>query len=140
MAKFPSSEWLDAYVEKINSSDEYQEAAATWEGDLAYVFGAEPDKGVPEDVWVWVDLWHGKCRDHRYGVTPEEGSAAKFLIRAPYTRWKEVMNGDLDPIKGMMTGKLKLKGNLPMLVRYTRAAKVLVKLAGEVPTEYPDGN
>jgi putative sterol carrier protein len=140
MAKFPSSEWLDAYVERINSSDEYQEAAATWEGDLAYVFGAEPDKGVPEDVWVWVDLWHGKCRDHRYGVTPEEGSAAKFLIRAPYTRWKEVMSGDLDPIKGMMTGKLKLKGNLPMLVRYTRAAKVLVKLAGEVPTEYADGN
>ncbi|MFP5225589.1 MAG: SCP2 sterol-binding domain-containing protein [Actinomycetota bacterium] len=140
MAKFPSSEWLDAYVDKINSSDEYQEAAATWEGDLVYVFGAEPDKGVPEDVWVWVDLWHGKCRDYRYGVTPDEGSSAKFLIRAPYTRWKEVMKGELDPIKGMMTGKLKLKGNLPMLVRYTRAAKVLVKLAGEVPTEFADEN
>lgn len=138
MAKFPSTEWLDSYVELINASADYQEAASTWEGDLAYVFGAEPDKGVPEDVWVWVDLWHGQCRDHRYGVTPEEGGKAKFIIRAPYTRWKEVMRGELDPIKGMMTGKLKLKGNLPMLVRYTRAAKALVLIAGTVPTEFSD--
>lgn len=138
MARFPSAQWLDDYVGLINASAEYEEAASTWEGDLAYVFGAEPDKGVPEDVWVWVDLWHGKCREHRYDVTPDEGGAAKFIIRAPYTRWKEVMQGELDPIKGMMTGKLKLKGNLPMLVRYTRAAKVLVSIAGTVPTEFVD--
>ena len=46
MADFPSEEWLKLYVERINSSKEYQEAAATWEGDIAYVFEAEPDKGV----------------------------------------------------------------------------------------------
>jgi putative sterol carrier protein len=138
VVRFPSAEWLDAYVTKINASPEYGEAAATWEGDLTYVFGAEPDKGVPQDVWVWMDLFHGRCRAQRYDVGEEEGSKAKFLIRAPYTRWKEVMTGELDPIKGMMTGKLKLKGNLATLVRYTRAAKVLVALAGEVETTFAD--
>lgn len=138
MPLFPSAEWLDAYAAKINASPEYAEAAATWEGDLTYVFGAEPDKGVPADVWVWMDLFHGACRSQRYDVGEVDGSAAKFLIRAPYTRWKEVMTGDLDPIKGMMTGKLKLKGNLATLVRYTRAAKVLVSLAGEVETHWAD--
>lgn len=138
MLRFPSAEWLDAYAEQINASATYQEAAATWEGDLAYVFQAEPDKGVPADVWAWMDLHHGKCRGVRFDVPPAEGEQAKFIIRAPYTRWKEVMRGELDPIKGMMTGKLKLKGNLPTLVRYTRAAKVLVELAGTVPTEFVD--
>jgi putative sterol carrier protein len=138
MPEFPSEAWLTEYVALINASADYQEAAATWEGDVTYVFEAEPDKGVPEDLYAWLDLWHGECREGRYGVTPEEGDAAKFVIRAPYTRWKEVIRKELDPVKGMMQGKLRLKGDLPTIVRYVRAANVLVNLAGSVPTEFVD--
>lgn len=138
MPVFPSEEWLDDYVERINSSKEYEEAAATWEGDLSYVFEREPDKGVPDDVWVWIDLWHGKCRGAKQGVPQEEGEKAKFIIRAPYSRWKEVIRRELDPIKGMMQGKLKLKGDLPTIVRYVKAANELVNIAASVPTEFVD--
>ena len=138
MPLFPGREWLDEYVVRINQSAEYREAAATWEGDIAYVFEAEPDKGVPEEQWAWLDLWHGECREARYPVTPEEGEKAKFIIRAPYSRWKEVIKKELDPVKGMMQGKLKLKGDLPTIVRYVKAANELVNLAASVPTEFVD--
>jgi putative sterol carrier protein len=138
MPLFPSEEWLNDYVERINASKEYEEAAATWEGDLSYVFEREPDKGVPEDVWVWIDLWHGKCRGAKMNVTQEEGEKAKFTIRAPYSRWKEVIRKELDPVKGMMQGKLKLKGDLPTIVRYVKAANELVNIAASVPTEFVD--
>lgn len=138
MALFPSEEWMKLYVEKINSSKDYEEAASTWEGDLAYVFEAEPDKGVPNDVWSWADLWHGKCRDSKWDIPAEEGEKAKFIIRAPYSRWKEVINKELDPVKGMMQGKLKLKGDLPTIVRYVKASNELVNLAAQVPTEFVD--
>ena len=138
MALFPSAEWLDLYAQRINESPEYKEAAASWEGDVSYVFEAEPDKGLAEETWAWLDLWHGECRGHRYGVPPEEGERAKFIIRAPYSRWKEVINKELDPVKGMMQGKLKLKGDLPTIVRYVKAANELVNLAGTVPTEFVD--
>ena len=138
MPQFPSEAWLDEYVVRINASKEYEEAAATWEGDLSYVFEAEPDKGVPQDVWVWIDLYHGKCRGARFDVTQDEGEKAKFLIRAPYSRWKEVIRRELDPIKGMMQGKLKLKGDLPTIVRYVKAANELVNIASTVPTEFAD--
>jgi putative sterol carrier protein len=137
MAEFPSEEWLKEYVERINGSPAYKEAAATWEGDVAYVIEAEPDKGVPETVWAWLDLWHGECREGKL-ISPEEGEKAKFLIRAPYSRWKEVIKKELDPIKGMMQGKLKLKGDLPTIVRYVKASNELVNLAQTVPTEFPD--
>jgi putative sterol carrier protein len=138
MPEFPSPEWLEVYVERINQSPEYKEAAATWEGDVAYVFEAEPDRGVPEDLWAWLDLWHGQCRDSKYGLPPEEGEKSKFIIRAPYSRWKEVIKKELDPVKGMMQGKLKLKGDLPTIVRYVKAANELVNLAATVPTEFVD--
>ena len=137
MAEFPSEEWLKEYVERINGSPAYKEAAATWEGDVAYVIEAEPDKGVPETVWAWLDLWHGECRGGKL-ISPEEGEKAQFLIRAPYSRWKEVIRKELDPIKGMMQGKLKLKGDLPTIVRYVKASNELVNLAQTVQTEFPD--
>ncbi len=137
VAMFPSDEWLTIYAERINGSTEYGDAASTWEGDVAFVFEAEPDKGVPEDVWAELDLWHGECRGASI-VTPEKGGEAPYVISAPYTRWKEVLRGELDPIKGMMQGKLKLQGDLPTIVRYVRAANELVNLTQTVPTEFLD--
>jgi putative sterol carrier protein len=137
MAVFPSEEWLRVYQERINGSPEYRQAAKTWEGGVSFVFEAEPDKRVPDDLWAWLDLWHGECRAARM-VTAEEGARAPYVIRAPYTRWKDVLLGDLDPVKGMMQGKLKLQGDLPTIIRYVRAANELVHLTGSVPTEFLD--
>jgi putative sterol carrier protein len=138
MALYPSSEWLDEYVKLINASENYKEAADTWEGDVTFCFEGEPDKGVPEDIFAWLDLWHGECRGAKYGVSKEEGEAAKFVIRAPYSRWKEIIRKELDPIKGMMQGKIKLSGSLPTIVRYVKASNELVNIAGDVPTEFVD--
>jgi putative sterol carrier protein len=137
VAVFPSDEWLHIYAERINASSEYREAAATWEGDISFVFEAEPDKHVPHDLWARIDLWHGACNGARM-VAPEDGGGTPYVIRAPYTRWKEVLAGDLDPVKGMMQGKLKLQGDLPTIIRYVRAANELVHLTTTVPTEYLD--
>jgi putative sterol carrier protein len=137
MPEFPSPEWLAEYVERINASPAYREAAATWEGDVAYVIEPEPDRGVAQEVVAWLDLWHGECRGARI-VTAEEGEKARFVIRAPYSRWKEVIRKELDPVKGMMQGKLKLKGDLPTIVRYVKAANELVNLAQTVDTQFLD--
>ncbi|MGH2767800.1 MAG: SCP2 sterol-binding domain-containing protein [Acidimicrobiales bacterium] len=138
MPLFPSEEWLLTYVDRVNSSQAYEAAAATWEGDVTFVFEAEGDKGVPEDIYAWMDLWHGKCRRARYGVGADEGQKARFLVRGPYSRWKEIVRKELDPIKAILQGKLKLKGDLPVIVRYMDAANELVNLAGEVPTTFVD--
>jgi putative sterol carrier protein len=137
MAIFPSDEWLTAFAGLVNGSEEYREAAASWEGDIAFVFEAEPDRGVPDDVWAVLGLWHGECRSARV-VTPAEGARARYIIRAPYSRWKDVLRERLEPVKGMMQGKLKLQGDLPTIVRHVRAANELVRLTTLVPTEFLD--
>ena len=137
MATFPSDDWLRTYREHINDSADYHEAATDWEGDISFVFEAEPDKCVPVDLWAWLDLWHGECRG-AHMVAADEGGKARFVIRAPYSRWKEVLGGDLDPVKGMMQGKLKVLGDLPTIIRYVRAANELVHLTTTVPTEFLD--
>jgi putative sterol carrier protein len=134
---FATDEWFRALEDRINASRAYRDAAADWEGDIAFVIQAEPDRRVPADIWGYLDLWHGACRDARV-VTPERGVDARYVLTAPYTRWKDIVRGDLDPIKAMMQGKLKVRGDLPTIVRYVRAADELVQLTGEVETSFPD--
>ena len=137
MPTFPTDEWFRAFVDLINGSDEYRAAASDWEGDIAFQILAEPDRGFPETVWGYLDLWHGKCR--RGGVVAEaEAASAAYTLTAPYTRWKDVVLGDLDPIKGMMQGKLRVRGDLPRIVREVRSASELVRLTGEVDTVFAD--
>ena len=60
------------------------------------------------------------------------------MIRAPYSRWKDVVLGELDPVRAMMQGKLRVRGDLPTIVRYVKAADELVHLCSKVPTPFPD--
>jgi hypothetical protein len=43
MAKFGTQEWYDVYMEEINNSKSYEEAARTWEGDFYFIV----EKGGP---------------------------------------------------------------------------------------------
>jgi putative sterol carrier protein len=137
MPEFPTDPWVKAFVEQINGSAEYADSAAGWEGDVAIVIEAEPDHGVPQTVWALLELHAGACRGG--GVVDEErGARAPFVIRAAYSRWKDVIRGDLDPIKGMMQGKLKVQGDLPAIIRYARATSELAHLTQLVDTTFPD--
>lgn len=138
MPLFPSDEWFQEYISLINGSREYAEAAGEWEGDVALLIEAEPDKHVPHDVWALLDLWHESCRGGGV-VDPERGRQAAFVIRAPYARWKDVVRGDLEPVKAMMQGKIRVQGDLPAIVRQIRAVNELVHLAGQIDTDFPDG-
>src|SRR4029079_17341694 len=115
MALFPGSEWWSAYEAAIKASPVYPDVSADWEGDVAFVIEAEPDKGIDDAVCGWLDLWHGECRGARWAIPLEEAERAPFVIRAPYTRWKQVIRGELDPVKAMMQGKLKVHGDLPAI-------------------------
>ncbi|MFN8232857.1 MAG: SCP2 sterol-binding domain-containing protein [Actinomycetota bacterium] len=138
MPLFPSDAWFQDFVEVINASERYREVAADWEGDVAFAIEAEPDKGVPLTVYGWLDLWHGACRSG--GIVDEpKASGSRYLIRAPFSRWRDLLEGDLDPIRGMMQGKLRVRGDLPTILRYVNAANELVHLTGSVSTSYPEG-
>ena len=137
MFEFPTREWFGALVDAINGSAAYREAAADWEGDVAFVIEADPERAVPDDVWGYLDLWHGRCREGGL-VTPDRGAEAEFVISAAYRRWKDVVRGELDPVRAMMQGKLRVRGDLPKILRSVQAAHELVVLCGDVPTRFPD--
>jgi len=133
LAKFPSEEWIEIFMQELNANNNYEEAAKTWEGD--FLFLIEPDADLKESATFYVDLWHGKCRGVAF-LKPGEEKQAAFVYSGPYGNWKKLINKQIDPIQGLLTGKFKLKGDMVKVLRAVRAAKELVETAGKVPTEF----
>jgi putative sterol carrier protein len=135
---FPSLEWIEEYKKQINLSEGYKKAAATWTaGAVALVVSAKSEIGLNEDIGIWLDLHQGICREAKK-VSLEEAQKAPFCIIADYSRWKQVIKKELEPVKGMMQGKLKLKGDLPTIVRYVKAAQELVECSTRIETTFMD--
>jgi putative sterol carrier protein len=131
---FPSDAWIKAMMEDLNGSTNYLEAAKNWEGDFFFV--VEPGGGLEQTVILYMDLFHGKCRSAY--VLPD-GAEIKpaFRLVGPVATWKKVMTRKLDPMQAMMTGQLKLQGNMAVVMRNVRAAKELVESCTRIPTEFP---
>jgi putative sterol carrier protein len=131
---FPSDAWIKAMMEDLNNSDSYLQAAKNWEGDFYFII--DPGGDLNETVVLYMDLWHGKCRSAC--LAPEnDGFNPEFRLSAPVETWKKVMTKKLDPMQAMMTGQLKLTGNMSMVMKNVRAAKELVESCTRIPTEFP---
>ena len=132
-----SPEWAQQFKDEINRSEVYRQAAKGWKWTVGLVVEAEPDRSFPEAKGIVMDLFDGQARDIRVGAAAE-AQACDFVITAPYSRWKQVATKELDATRGMLQGKLKLKGDLPTIVRYTKASQEMTECTTRVPVKWPD--
>lgn len=131
--KFPSDEWVKALKKILNESESYQRSAKDWEGD--FIFIVEADENYSDTSYLLVELLHGKCLGAGM-ADPDNLPETDYTVSAPFTNWKKVIDAKLDPIQGMMTGQLKLKGNLMKVIRYPKAAQEIVSCCSLIPTEW----
>ena len=132
--EFPSAEWIEKYMEILNKNAAYEDAAKTWEGDFVFEVTADGTI-VKEPIRFYLDLWHGKCREARMAGPDDK---AEFVYAGPYKNWRDLFDGKIDPIKGIMARKFKLDGDMGKVMRYTKAALELVATTRQIPTKFLD--
>jgi putative sterol carrier protein len=134
MAKFPSDEWVKEYMAKLNANAVYADAAKNWEG--AMVFVVQKDTTFDRDAYIYLDLYHGQCRDAKFSLTESDLPKPEYRYIGPFANWRRLMNKEIDPIQGLLTGKFKLQGSMMKVMRFTKAAKEMVNTTTMVQTEF----
>jgi putative sterol carrier protein len=132
-----SDDWARACAEVLNQRLGYRAAAATWEGAILLMMTAIGPDQVERRVFL--DLWHGDCREAR-AAGPDDEAAARYVLSGTVFAWRQVLTGIQAPLVAIMTGKLRLtKGSLIELIPHVNAAKELVAAAALVQATFPDG-
>ncbi len=138
--KFGTPEWAEAYQKAINDNPNYKDAAGPegfppdgWEGDFLFI--VEPSGNLDHEIRMFVGLYHGECTGARIVGEGEEVDA-EYVYSGPYDAWVQVLKKELDPIRGLLAGKFKLKGDMAKVLRATRAAQELVVSTTMIDTEF----
>jgi putative sterol carrier protein len=148
MPKLFSHEWLELYEVALNKNEEYAKAASWWTGD--FIFIVRSSGNLDHDIFAFIGLKHGKCTGVKtvtgkgeYEVVGEGESASsddklgvEYTYEASYDSWLKILKGELDPIRGLLSGQAKIQGNMAKVLKATDAAKELVKTAGEIDTDW----
>ena len=148
MPKFLSEEWLDLYKDALNANEAYAKAASWWTGDFVFIVRAAGN--LDHDVMAFIGLTHGKCTgvksisgEDEYevvkpgeNVSSSEKLAVEYTYEANYDTWVQILKGDLDPIRGLLSGQSKIQGEMAKVLKATDAAKELVRTATLIDTEY----
>lgn len=132
---FPSQAWLEAFIETLNQDERYAKVAHNWEGDFAFII--EPDDPESDEiVYFYLDLWHGKCRGGEMAASLEEmPKKPEFIMSASESVFKKVLTGDLDPMQGMLTRKLRVQGNMAYILRNVPTVLEFVRCCKLIPIE-----
>ena len=131
--KFPSQEWIFEVRDLLNASESYQRSAKDWEGD--FIFVVEPDESFSETAYLHLQLYHGKSPGAAV-VDVENLPETEYTLNAPFSTWRKVIDGKLDPIQGIPTRRIKLDGNLVKIMKHVKAAQELVVCATKVDTTF----
>jgi len=132
-AIFPSAEWLNALEVKLNGDAHYNQIAKNWEGDL--IFEIQAQGNLKQQLIMYLDLWHGKCRKVEYAPDSASHPKSTFILRSPYDNFTAILQGRLDPMTAMMTSKLKVEGSLAYMMRNVPTVLDFVRCAREITTD-----
>ena len=115
--------WVRAWRERINSSEEYRAAAATWNGTVGLrIDGDEP-------AAIVLELERGTCRSANRTELEALGEAG-HVLRATHEAWRRILEENKDPVWALMSGKIQLeRGSMGGLLPYAQAARELLACA-----------
>lgn len=136
-----TQEWYEALARALNSSKEYEEAAADWEGDLIFIVEGDdqsPYTPVGEKLMFYIDLYHGKVRSWRK-LEREEDVQVAYKIRGPASVWEEILCGLAEPTQSLLQGRLQIEGDMARILRSVQSLQAMVDILNVVPTEWPKG-
>lgn len=133
-----ADDWIGAWAAKLNESESYSEVGQGWgigfNGD--FLFEIQPDEVFDGDaIYLFVALEDGECTG-AYQTTDPEGEDWGFAYRGDYSHWKQLIQGALGAIDGLMEGKFDLDGDMQKVLQYSQAAIVMTENAGDVDTEF----
>ena len=124
--KFLSDEWAEALKAELNQSADFQQAAAGHTATIQQVI-----TGADGTTNYWITIGEGKID---LGVGDIEGEDA--TITQSYDSAAALAKGELSPVTAVMTGKLKIAGNMGMILGLQGALAQLPAAMAKIDVEY----
>jgi putative sterol carrier protein len=124
--KFLSPEWAEALKAELNADDAFKQAAAGQRATIQQVITT-----ADGDIHHWITIADGRVD---LGLGDVEGEDA--TITQSYESAAALAKGELSPVTAFMTGRLKIAGNMGMILGLQGALARLPAAMAKIDVEY----
>ena len=124
--KFLSTEWADAVKAQLNANDAFRQAAAGQKATIQQVITSSEG-----DTHYWIEIAEGEID---MGVGDADGPDA--TITQSYETAVKLATSELSVVTAFMTGKVKVAGNMGLLMSLQGALSQLPAAMQSVDTDY----
>ena len=129
---FLSEEWVQQIPEAINNNAAYQKAAKSISDRMAFIVKGNHPATDTGETHFYLEVKKGECVE----AVREKRTKADFFLTGSYDNWKAVLDGDMDVIKAVTKGKIKMKGSMIRMLKNAIPTAKLVGCFQSVPTRY----
>lgn len=139
MPVFPSKEWCEQAVALVNGDPESVLAGKGWTGDFGAVIEAEVGR-LAQSFVVHIVPKDGVITRFEVLRDPDdlEDIEPAYLARAPYSIWKGLLIGTLDPIETVLKGRIQMQGDLQPLMQRMRYRGIVDRVFAALDTQFVD--
>jgi len=89
--------------------------------DVAKKMGElKPEDYNKAQTFMLAGFWHGEMTGLKI-IGPEDNTDARFVLAGPFGNWKEMVYGRQDATKLVMSGRLKLTGDMSYMMKNIRS-------------------
>ena len=124
--KFLSTEWADAVKAELNANDAFRQAAASQQATIQQIITSSEG-----DTHYWIVIADGAI-DMGVG----DADAPDATITQSYDTAVKLAKSELSVVTAFMTGKVKVAGNMGMLMGLQGALSRLPAAMQAVETDY----
>lgn len=136
-APFASQEWATSFAGLLREDARVRTESMTWVfGPLVLVTDPDAEHGF-DGAALRVDLHEGDVRGISL-VELDDEQRVPFAIGGSLARWKAMFGGQLAIVDGVLESKLRVRGDLPTLVRHRALLEAITRVGATVETVWQD--
>ena len=128
---FASLEYLQEVQRRTNADPTYLGLAKGESLSYTMVIEPEPQKGVTERRVIGYRTVEGPITEIWEGERPTD-----MVISAPYGIWVSILLDQLSVTRAFLTRKLRLKGNLAIILKMSKSTDRWLEILRTIPTQF----
>ncbi len=134
MALFPSEAWCKELQTTINNDDTFFRAAKDYTDRSIWVIN--PDETLTHPVYLYLFVDHGKMIE-ACEIPARDARDSDDTATAPFSVWRRMMEGRLNPTPAIVRGQLKIEGKAMHIMRNVKTVQSLFEHVLKMSCEFP---
>ena len=126
LVQFLSDEWTKELKERLNESDEFKKGAGSTTATIQQII-----TGPDGERRYWIQVGDGSV-----DMGSGDIAASDVTITQDYETAVALARSELNPVTAFMTGKLRISGNMMLLMQLQGALSEFPKVMQEMDVDY----